>query len=109
MSSFDRFAAFADHGGTPFEKAKPRKPKSTRFAGYAGVDEEGFIPNSKGMTMTDYDTSRGPWHAMIDKQALGIQAQTGWRNHSLPPILIQKIPRLSRHIRAMIWQKRMMQ
>jgi hypothetical protein len=28
-------------------------------------------------TMTDYDTSRGPWHAMIDRQALARQAQTG--------------------------------
>jgi hypothetical protein len=27
--------------------------------------------------MTDIDTSRGPWHAMIDRQALALQAQTG--------------------------------
>jgi hypothetical protein len=27
--------------------------------------------------MTDYDTSIGPWHAMIDRQALARQAQTG--------------------------------
>jgi hypothetical protein len=76
MNGFDRFAGFGDHGGMAFEKAKPRKPKSTRFAGYAGVDEEGFIPNSKGMTKTDYDSS-GPWHAMIDKQALALQSQIG--------------------------------
>jgi hypothetical protein len=80
--TYNRFAAYADNGGVAFEKytpAKPRKPKpKSNFAGYEGVDEEGFIPNSKGMTMTDYDTSRGPWHAMIDKQALAIQAQTGW-------------------------------
>jgi hypothetical protein len=28
-------------------------------------------------SMTDYDTSRGPWHAMLDKQALALQAQIG--------------------------------
>jgi hypothetical protein len=27
--------------------------------------------------MTDYDTSRGPWHAMLDKQARARQAITG--------------------------------
>ncbi len=27
--------------------------------------------------MTDYDTSRGPWHAMLDRQALALQAQIG--------------------------------
>jgi hypothetical protein len=37
------------------------------------------IPNAKRATMTnyDYDTSRGPWHAMLDKQALALQAQIG--------------------------------
>jgi hypothetical protein len=74
----NRFAGYADNGGMPFEKST--KPKSSRFAGYAGVDEEGFIPNFKrenNMTDYDYDTSRGPWHAMIDKQALAIQSQIG--------------------------------
>ena len=27
--------------------------------------------------MTDYDTSRGPYYAMIDRQALARQQQTG--------------------------------
>jgi hypothetical protein len=60
---------------------KPRKPKSkSRFAGYAGVDEEGFIPNSKReTTMVDYgnDISRGPYHLMLDRQARARQAITG--------------------------------
>jgi hypothetical protein len=29
------------------------------------------------MTNYDYDTSRGPWHAMLDRQALAHQAQFG--------------------------------
>jgi hypothetical protein len=59
---------------------KPRKPKpKSRSADYAGVDEEGFIPNSKrenNMTF-DYDTSRGPYHAILDKMARAHQAITG--------------------------------
>jgi hypothetical protein len=75
----------------PFEKyvpavsriAKPKnptKPKS-RLARNVGIDEEdGFIPNAKRkeVTMTDYyDTSRGPYHAMLDKMARARQAITG--------------------------------
>jgi hypothetical protein len=80
----NRFAAYADNGGMPFEKstsAKSRKPKpKSRFADYEGVDEEGFIPNSKrenNMTDYDYDTSRGPYHAILDKMARAHQAITG--------------------------------
>jgi hypothetical protein len=78
--TYNRFAGYGCNGGMSFEKAKPRKPKpKSNFAGYDGIDEEGFIPNSKRENnMTDIDNSRGPWHAMIDKQALAIQAQTGW-------------------------------
>jgi hypothetical protein len=39
------------------------------------------IPNTakRETTVTNYnyETSRGPWHAMIDRQALALQAQTG--------------------------------
>ena len=54
--AFKRFAGYADNGGVPLEKftpavsrtEKPRKPKpKSRFVDYEGVDEEGFIPNSK--------------------------------------------------------------
>jgi hypothetical protein len=80
--TMNRFAAFADNGGMPFEKItsrteKPEKKKTnSRFAGYRGVDEEeGFIPNLKREnTMTD---NKGPWHAMLDRQALARQSQTG--------------------------------
>jgi hypothetical protein len=41
-------------------------------------DEDGFIPTSKkGITMVDYDTSRGPYHAMLDRMARARQAITG--------------------------------
>jgi hypothetical protein len=73
----------------PFEKftpavartAKPKnptKPKSRLARNVAIDDEDGFIPESrKGMTMVDYDVSRGPYHATLDRQALARQAQTG--------------------------------
>jgi hypothetical protein len=75
----NRFAAYADNGGVPFEKstpAKPRKPKpKSRFANdYDGVDEEGYIPNMKRETMSDTDN---PFYKMIDRQALALQQQTG--------------------------------
>jgi hypothetical protein len=58
---------------------KPKNPKRmNRLARNVPIDDEdGFIPNSKGMTMTDYDTSRGPWHAMLDRMARARQQQTG--------------------------------
>jgi hypothetical protein len=81
---FNRFSGYADNGGMSIEKAAPRKkPKTTRFAGYAGVDEEGYIPNEKrelmkrdevGITMSDTDN---PYYKMIDEEALALQAQTG--------------------------------
>jgi hypothetical protein len=77
----NRFAGFADNGGVPFEKAvsrtaKPRKPKpKSRFVDYEGVDEEGFIPNSKRENnMSDIDN---PFYKMLDRQALARQSQTG--------------------------------
>jgi hypothetical protein len=80
----NRFAGFADNGGVPFGKytpAKPRKPKpNSRFVDYEGVDEEGFIPNLKrenNMTNYNYDTSRDPYHAILDKMARAHQAITG--------------------------------
>jgi hypothetical protein len=78
MSGFDRFAGFGDHGGVPFDKvAKPKKPTKlkSRFAGYAGVDEEGYVPNLKRETTSDID--RGPFYKMLDRQALARQQQTG--------------------------------
>jgi hypothetical protein len=60
--------------------AKPKNPTKPKVRNARNVsidDEDGFIPNSKGMTMTDYDTSRGPYYAMIDRQALARQQQTG--------------------------------
>jgi hypothetical protein len=81
---FNRFAAYACNGGMSIEKAAPRKkPKTTRFAGYAGVDEEGFIPNEKreltkrdqvGITTRDIDN---PYYKMIDEEALALQQLTG--------------------------------
>jgi hypothetical protein len=74
-----------DDGYTPAvaTTAKPKnptKPKS-RLARNVAIDDEIGEPSEakKGITMTDYDydTSRGPWHAMIDRQALARQAQTG--------------------------------
>jgi hypothetical protein len=73
----------------PFEKftpavartAKPKnptKPKSRLAPNVAIVDEDGFIPNAKReTTMIDYDTSRGPYHAILDKMARARQAITG--------------------------------
>jgi hypothetical protein len=85
----NRFAGFADNGGIPIEKytpavsclarpKNPTKPKS-RLARNEPIDDEIGKPDNakKGITMTNYDTSRGPWHAMIDKQALAIQGQIG--------------------------------
>jgi hypothetical protein len=81
MTSFDRFSGFGDHGGVPFEKARPKKPKTTRFAGYAGVDEEGYIPNEKRETITKSETTMSdadnPYYKMIDEEALALQQQTG--------------------------------
>jgi hypothetical protein len=72
----NRFAGFADNGGVPIEKRKYTKPK-VRNARNVAIDDGGFIPNSKGMAMVDYDISRGPYHAILDKMALARQMQTG--------------------------------
>jgi hypothetical protein len=76
--TFDRFAAFADHGGMPIEKAKPRKPKpKSRFADYEGVDEEGYIPSTKRENNMTDNIDRGPYMAMLNRQARARQAVTG--------------------------------
>ena len=82
MSSLNRFAGFGDNGGVPQVRlAKPKTPTKAkvRLAGNVAIDDEdGFIPEAKkGITMADYDTSRGPYHAILDKMALARQAQTG--------------------------------
>jgi hypothetical protein len=83
MNTFNRFAAFSDNGGMSIEKAAPRKPKKTpRFAGYSGVDEEGYIPNMKRENnITDYaakgNSITDPFAKMLDSQALAYQAQFG--------------------------------
>jgi hypothetical protein len=61
------------------EKPKnPTKPKSRLARNIAIDDEDGFIPNAKrATTMVDYDTSRGPYHAILDKMARARQAITG--------------------------------
>jgi hypothetical protein len=63
------------------EKPKnPTKPKVRNARNVAIDDEDGFIPNAKrAVTMTDYDydTSRGPYHAMLDRMARARQAITG--------------------------------
>jgi hypothetical protein len=105
--TMNRFAGFGDNGGVPFEKftpaisrlAKPEnptKPKS-RLARHAGIDddEDGVIPSTKGNTaMVDYDTSRGPWHAMLDRMARARQAITG-ESYAKAHIAIQPTPRFA--------------
>jgi hypothetical protein len=76
-NTMDRFSGFADHGGVPFEKARvPEKKKpNSRFAGYAGIDEEGYMPSLKrDNNVTDIDS---PYYKMFDRQALARQSQTG--------------------------------
>jgi hypothetical protein len=82
MSNSNRFAGFGDNGGVPQVRvAKPKTPtkaKVRRGGNVAIDDEDGFIPEAKkGTTMTDYDVSRGPYHAILDKMALARQAETG--------------------------------
>jgi hypothetical protein len=61
--------------------AKPKTPTKAkvRLAGNVAIDDEdGEVAEAKkGTTMTDYDISRGPYHAILDKMALARQAQTG--------------------------------
>jgi hypothetical protein len=67
-----------DDDGDGFTPAKPRKPKpKSRFAGYAGVDEDGFIPNLKRENNMTNEIDRGPFAKMLDRQALALQAQIG--------------------------------
>jgi hypothetical protein len=77
-----RFAGFGDNGGVPQVRlAKPKTPTKAkvRLAGNVAIDDEdGFVAEAKkGTTMADYDISRGPYHAILDKMALARQAQTG--------------------------------
>jgi hypothetical protein len=79
--TMNRFAGFGDNGGVP--EARTDKPKKytkpkVRNARNVGIDDGGFIPNAKrGMTMVDYDISRGPYHAILDKMARARQAIAG--------------------------------
>jgi hypothetical protein len=83
MAAFRRFVSRS--------RRTPTKAK-VRLAGNVAIDDEdGFIPEAKkGTTMADYDISRGPYHAILDKMALARQAQTrrdfisvieGWARH----------------------------
>jgi hypothetical protein len=59
---------------------KPKNPKRVnRLARPAPIDDEigEAAEAKKGMAMVDYDTSRGPYHAMLDKMARARQAITG--------------------------------
>jgi hypothetical protein len=62
-----------------FTPPKRKKIPKVRNARNEPIDDEVGKPAEKGITMSDYDydNSRGPWHAMIDKRALAIQAQIG--------------------------------
>jgi hypothetical protein len=89
--TMNRFAGFADNGGVSLEKytpavsrtekpKNPTKPKVRNAKPVAIDDEDGFIPNAKrenNMTDYDYDTSRDPYHAILDKMARAHQAITG--------------------------------
>jgi hypothetical protein len=74
--------SFGDNGGIFVRLTNARKTPTkakVRLARHTSIDDEdGFISKStKGMTMADYDISRGPYHAILDKMALARQAQTG--------------------------------
>jgi hypothetical protein len=83
----NRFSGYADNGGVPVEKytpvvartAKPRNPTKPKVRNARNVpidDEIGDVAEAKkGMAMTDIN--RGPFQAMMDRQALARQAQTG--------------------------------
>jgi hypothetical protein len=72
---FEKFTPAVARTAKP---SKPTKPKSRLARNVAIDDEDGFIPEArKGMTMVDYDTSRGPYHAILDKMARARQAITG--------------------------------
>jgi hypothetical protein len=83
MSNSNRFAGFGGNGGVPEVRlAKPKTPTKAkvRLADNVAIDDEdGFIPEAKKgtKTMADYDISRGPYHAILDKMALARQVQTG--------------------------------
>ena len=80
MSSSNRFAGFGDNGGVPqIRLAKPKTPTKAkvRLAGNVAIDDEDGEDSKKGMAMADYDISRGPYHAILDKMALARQSQTG--------------------------------
>jgi hypothetical protein len=70
-----------DDGVPQVRLAKPKTPTKAkvRLAGNVAIDDEiGEVAEAKkGIAMTDYDVSRGPYHAILDKMALARQAQTG--------------------------------
>jgi hypothetical protein len=89
--TMNRFAGFADNGGVPqIRLAKPKTPTKARvrLAGNVAIDgEDGEIAESKkGITMADYDLSRGPYHAILDKMALARKASPANAiNNPTPP------------------------
>jgi hypothetical protein len=58
--------------------AKPKNPAKakSRLAHNEPIDDEIGKPAEKGNNMTN-DIDRGPWHKMLDRQALARQQQTG--------------------------------
>jgi hypothetical protein len=62
-----------------YEPPKRKKVPQVRNARNEPIDDEvGKPPAEKGNNMTyDYDTSRGPYHAILDKMARARQAITG--------------------------------
>jgi hypothetical protein len=62
-----------------YEPPKRKKVPQVRNARNEPIDDELGKPAEKGNTMTDYDydTSRGPYHAILDKMARARQAITG--------------------------------
>jgi hypothetical protein len=61
-----------------FTPPKRKKIPKVRNAHNEPIDDEIGKPAEKGNSMTyDYDTSRGPYHAILDKMARARQAITG--------------------------------
>jgi hypothetical protein len=61
-----------------YKPPKRKKVPQVRNARNEPIDDEVGKPAEKGNNMTyDYDTSRGPYHAILDKMARARQAITG--------------------------------